>query len=184
MTINSISKLLLLTFISVQLSACYTTPKQQNNWPENIPDRAIFVDAYNQQVAAGRNDTSLKSHLVWVKRFYRGLSIYPGWNDMTEMVLEHLSDQPASVRNDAIERLSALGQKICIEWAQSNKVRNIDSANVNTWGISLRKAVKQERIFPFITQVERDVDALIARDLEMRSITSDRYFPEEDYNDF
>ena len=182
---HSISKFLLLTLIALQLSACYTTTQQKDNWPDNIPDRAIFVDAYNSQVAEGKNDTSLRSHLVWVKRFYRGLTIYPGWNDMTEMVLDHLADQPAKTRNDMSERLSALGQKICIEWAQSNKTRNIDSANVNTWGISLRKAVKQEgKLFPFLAQVERDVDALIARELNMRSITSDRYFPEEDYNDF
>ena len=180
---HSISKLLLLTLISLQLSACYTTSKQ-SNWPDNIPDKTIFVDAYHQQVAEGKNNTSLKTHLVWVKRFYRGLSIYPGWNDMTKLVLDSLSDEPVTVQNNASERLAALGEKICIEWAQSNDTRNIDSANINTWGISLRKAVKQENVFPFLTQVERDVDALIARELEMRSITSERYYPEEDYNDF
>lgn len=180
---HSLSKLLLLTFISIQLSACQTTPKQ-NNWPNNIPTQAIFVEQYHIQVAQGRNDSSLKTHLSWVKRFYRGLSIYPGWNDMTNLVLDSLSDQPSAIRNNTSERLSTLGKKICIEWAQSNSARNINSANINTWGISLRKAVKQEQVFPFLTQVERDVEALVARDLDMRSITNERYYPEEDYNDF
>jgi len=179
----SFIKILIVCLISISLSAC-STIKKDNDWPTNIPSRKIFVDAYHHQVSKGTNTSNLNTHLTWVKRFYRGLSIYPGWNDMTELVLESLADEPIKIQNNTAQRLSDLGKKICIEWAQSNDSRNIDSANINTWGVALRKSVKQKQIFSFLTQVEKDVDDLIARELDIRSITSDRYYPDEDYDDF
>ena len=179
----SFIKLLILCLISISLSACNTI-RTNDDWPTNIPNRKIFVDAYHHQVTQGTNTSDLNTHLTWVKRFYRGLSIYPGWNDMSKLVLESLSDEPTDVQRNTAQRLSDLGEKICIEWAQSNDSRNIDSANINTWGVALRKSVKQKQIFPFLAQVEKDVDALIARELDIRAITSDRYYPDEDYDDF
>ena len=183
LTMHPFSKLLILCLISISLSACYSI-RTNDDWPTNIPSRKIFVDAYHQQAAQGNNSSDLNTHLTWVKRFYRGLSIYPGWNDMTKLVLDNLADEPIDIQNNTAQRLSDLGKKICIEWAQSNDSRNIDSANINTWGVALRKSVKQKQIFPFLAQVEKDVDALIARELDIRAITSDRYYPDEDYDDF
>lgn len=177
------NKLILLVVMSVSISACYF--KQTDaNWPENLPKRSIFIDAYNKQVAAGNNNSSLDGHLTWIKRFYRGLSIYPGWNDMTKLVIESMSEQPASEQSDAEKRLAQLGQKIAIEWAQSNDKRNIDSANINVWGNALRTSVKEQEQLSFISRVERDVDDLIARKLDLRSITYERYYTDEELDDF
>ena len=178
-----VNKPLIACIICLFLSACHTT-SQKDTWPENIPDKSIFITAYNQQVLVGENEASLNTHLLWVKRFYRGLSIYPGWNDMSKTVLDNLVDEPIETQTDASKRLKDLGLKICIEWAKANDKRKIDSANINTWGIGLRKAVKQDQIFPYLEQVERDVEALIVGELDMRAITSERYHSEEDYNDF
>ena len=180
---NSINKLFLLCTFSLSLSACYSN-SQTPNWPENIPSRSVFVNAYNQQISEGRNNTNIDTHLKWVKRFYKGLSIYPGWNDMTKLVLDSITNQPEQLQKDTVKRLSALGERICIEWAQSNDTRNIDSININTWGLALRKSVKQDNLFPFLDRVEDDVEQLIAKELDMRAITSERYHTAEDYNDF
>jgi len=153
------TKLFLLIVLSISLSACHTSNKQ-SDWPDNIPQRSIFIDAYEKQVSAGTNDTSLETHLKWIKRFYRGLSIYPGWNDMTNMVIESLADSPQSTQDEAKIRLAVLGKKIAIEWAQSNDKRNINSANINTWGNALRTSVKKQQQMSFLTLVEKDVDAL------------------------
>ena len=176
-------KLILLALISTSISACHFK-QTESNWPDNIPKRSIFVEAYNEQVLAGNNNSSLNGHLTWIKRFYQGLSIYPGWNDMTKIVIESLSDLPIAEQKNTSKRLSQLGQKIAIEWAQSNDKRNIDSANINVWGNALRTSVKEKQQLNFISRVEKDVDDLIARKLNMRTITYDRYYKSEELDDF
>ena len=178
-----INKFILILVICTSLSACYST-KTTSNWPDTIPDRSIFIDAYKKQVAEGRNNNSEAIHLRWIKRFYNGLSIYPGWNDMTKAVIDSMSEYPVNQQKDTSRRLAQLGQKIAIEWAQSNSTRNIDSANINVWGNALRTSVKREDQLGFITRVERDVKELIDRELDMRAITPERYYPVEEIDDF
>ena len=176
---------ILLSMITLFLSACATTNTTKSDWPANLPKESIFIDAYNEQVTNGNNTNALKSHLTWIKRFYKGSIIYPiGWNHMTEMVMESLSSDTSVRQQEAQSRLAALGQKISIEWAQSNKARNINSANIATWGNALRTSVKENSVFNFLDKVEVDVDELIARKLQMREITRERYFPPEDFDDF
>jgi len=177
---------LLIGFTALLLSACTTTKNtSKSDWPNDLPEKNIFVDAYKEQANNGKNNNSLASHLTWIKRFYKGSIIYPiGWNDMTEMVMDSLNSNPISEQNEAQSRLNTLGQKISIEWAQSNSVRNINSANIATWGNALRTAVKEKTIFTFLDKVEMDVDDLLARKLTMKEITRERYFPPENFDDF
>jgi len=166
------------------LSACQTLDSK-NNWPSDVPDRRIFVTAYQNQIGevVDDGDIALEKHLVWVKRFYQGSIIYPiGWNRMTEMVLDSLDESHNFP--DAEQRIAALGKRICIEWAQDNRIAKIRSSNIAVWGAALRKSVNNNQQKAFIELVEKDVEALIAGELDSKQINQDRYYPEEDIDDF
>lgn len=181
---KTLSRLLLSTIIAIGLSACQT-PNSVKNWPSDIPDRSIFVDAYKKQKSEGNNDNNIETHLLWIKRFYRGSIIYPiGWNDMTNMVVDSIDDSQSELKQSAQKRLDILGEKIAIEWAQSNNSRNINSSNIATWGSALRTSVKRKQQFDFLDKVEKDVDDLIERTLSMKAIKRERYYPPEDFDDF
>lgn len=183
LTLNSFHKLSTVLLIAL-LSACQTLDSK-NNWPDDVPDRRIFIAAYQEQTgqAVVDGNIALEKHLVWVKRFYQGSLIYPiGWNRMTEMVLESLdkSDDFAGTE----QRIAKLGQRICIEWAQDNRIAKIRSSNIAVWGAALRKSVDSNQQKSFIELVEKDVEALIAGELNSRQIRQERYYPEEDFDDF
>ena len=178
---------LFIFFYCIFLSACTTTSskKSASDWPSDVPQKAIFMDAYEKQVAEGTNDSSLKAHLVWVKRFYRGTVLYPiGWNNMTEMVMESLTDSSPKEQDEIRKRLGLLGEKICIEWTQANRARNIDSSNIITWANAMRTSVKQDSVFSFIEKVESDVDQLVSHTIDKGVINRNRYYPPENFDDF
>lgn len=164
------------------LSACQTLDSK-HTWPSDIPDRQLFVSAYEQQTGLPGNGPALEKHLVWVKRFYKGSVIYPiGWNKMTEMLLQSLKE--GTDFPDAEQRLEVLGKRICIEWAQENHIAKIRSANIAVWGTALRKAVKNKQQKLLIEKVEDDVEALISGQLNTKEISLERYYETEDYDDF
>ena len=176
---------LLTCLAALLLSACHTTSHKQSKWPTSLPPEQIFIDAYERQISEGTNDSTLKTHLTWIKRFYRGTILYPvGWNQMTEMVMESLVDADTKQQQETRARLGELGQKISIEWAQSNKTRNINSSNIITWANAMRTSVKQNQVSSFLDKVEVDVDDLISHKLNMDKITRERYYPPENFDDF
>jgi len=171
-----------LIFLAIALSACVTNTTQEK-WPNDIPARSIFVDTWKKQNAAGTNDSSLEEHLVWIVRFYEGSVLYPiGWNDMTRSLLDSLDTQQQ--RHALRPRLRALGQTICIEWAQKNSVRKIDSSAIAVWGNALRTSAERDEQELFVSKVESDVTALLSGDLNYREIVRERYYPPEDYDNF
>ena len=175
-------RLTIILSILVVLSACQTL-NSQNNWPKDVPDRQLFVNAYKQQTGLPAIGSALEKHLLWVKRFYKGSVIYPvGWNKMTEMLLDSLEEN--NDFPDAKQRIDALGKRICIEWAQDNSIAKIRSSNIAVWGAALRKAVKNQQQKSSIEKVERDVEALISGQLTSKEINQARYYPTEDYDDF
>lgn len=184
MTMQTLKHSLLISIIVLFISACATKNQPTDDWPTNIPPKSFFVSNYNKQVKLGTNDASLNTHLFWIKRFYKGAVVYIGWNEMTEMVLNSLHDAPIEKQEDTRKRFYVLGKKISIEWAQDNKHRNINSANIATWGNALRTSVKQNELFWFLDLVEKDVDALINHKLDMKVINRERYYPPEDFDDF
>ena len=101
---------------------------------------------------------------------------------MTESVLESLETTPSHKATK--KRLSALGLTICLEWAQDNKRRKIDSAAIAVWGNALRTAVEREQQIHFLNQIESDVAALLAGKLRRQEIVRERYYPAEDYDNF
>lgn len=172
-----------LILLSLFLTACQTltSPKE---WPEDIPDRKIFVKAYQQKRNTDKvDDKTINAHLGWIVRFYQGTVIYPnGWNRVSQLFLDSIADDERRTLMQV--RLEKLGIEIANEWAQDNAIRNINSNNMITWGSALRTAAEQGDQENFVSQVEADVKNLVARKLAPKEINYERYYPEQDYDDF
>lgn len=101
---------------------------------------------------------------------------------MSELLVESLPKEDE--RQEAAARLANLGERISVEWAQDNHVRNIDSSNVAIWGNALKTSAEKMEQLEFISQVEQDVEDLIARRLDPSEIQRERYYPPDDYDNF
>ncbi|MFT4629891.1 MAG: hypothetical protein ACI9WC_001254 [Arenicella sp.] len=168
--------------IAAAITGCATT-SSLNNWPTNVPDRSIFVDTFTQQKLSGTNSSTLEPHLVWIKRFYLGSVLYPlGWNRMTQILINSVEDEVNKTQLKS--RMYQLGLNICIEWAQDNRFRNIDSAVIAVWGNALRTAAEQNEQLAFVDKIEADVDALLVKQLAAKDVVRERYYPVEDFDDF
>jgi len=164
------------------ISGCQSIDTR-STWPSDLPDRQLFVDAHNESINAGEKVIKIEPHLVWIKRFYQGTILYPfGWNKMTELVLESLTNK--NDKNNVKPRLLKLGLDISREWAKDNKVRKINSSNIAIWGGTLRTAAKQGTQLSFLAQVEQDVAAMLRGELSVKEISRTRYLPPEDFDDF
>ncbi len=177
-------RIISLTVILLVLAACQTR-LDDTAWPSNIPPKAYFVEVGRDLIGPDSNnlERQLNSYLLWIKRFYQGSIIYPlGWNEMTDTLVASLGEpaDPIEVR----QRMYELGRKISAEWAQDDKKRKINSANVAAWGSALRTAVEYKQQVRFIEQVERDVDDLLSGKIDSSEISRARYYPAEDYDDF
>lgn len=176
-------RFLIVITIALFTAACATSSSDQD-WPSDLPKRKIFVDAYLEN--RGLNDAhaaALENHLIWIVRFYQGTVLYPnGWNRVSARFLASIDGIEA--KQAMAERLTALGIRIANEWAQSNEVRLINSTNVATWGSALRTAAERDDQANFVTAVERDVQLLKDGSLKSSEIDYQRYYPEEDYDNF
>jgi len=173
----------ILIALLISLVGC-TTPVTDSNWPEDVPARKIFVDAYKQKRGLSNVEPKvINSHLTWVVRFYQGTVLYPnGWNSVSEQFLNSVDEK--NEKADLTNRLHILGIDIANEWAQDNVVRKINSSNVATWGSALRTSAETNDQSSFISDVERDVQLLLSGKLEPSEINYERYYPAEDYDDF
>ncbi len=156
----------------------------RDDWPDDIPDRKIFVDAYYvKRNLTEVSDKAISTHLSWIIRFYHGTTLYPnGWNRVSGLFLSSMESEPE--REKMVERLERLGIDIANEWAQDNEYRNINSSNMIAWGSALRTAAERNDHDNFVTRVEADVAALIAREVTPKEISYERYYPVEDYDNF
>ena len=174
---------LLFTLAFAAVTTGCATTSTLNNWPKNVPDRSIFVDTFNQQKSLGTNSSALEQHLVWIKRFYLGSVLYPlGWNRMTQILIVSVKNEVDKTKLES--RMYRLGLNICIEWAQDNRFRNIDSATIAVWGNALRTAAEQNEQLVFVDKIEADVDALLVNQLAAKDVVRERYYPVEDFDDF
>ena len=172
----------LTVFFCLIVTGCATT-KSSSYWPIDIPERHIFIEAYHAKTEYERSFTPLENHLIWIKRFYQGTLIYSfGWLRMTEQLLLSLNSE-ADIA-EAEQRLREMGIRIASEWAQPNKIRKINSANVSVWGNALRASAERGEQLTFIGKVERDIEDLLAQRLNDSEITYERYYPEDDYDNF
>ncbi len=170
-------------FITLFTVACATDPSNEN-WPSDLPDRRIFVDAYLEKRGISEaTSVAIENHLVWIIRFYQGTVLYPnGWNRVSDRFLASIENTKA--KKAMKQRLEKLGTRIANEWAQNNDVRLINSTNVATWGSALRTAAETNDQTNFVTAVEKDVELLIQGLLKSNEVDYQRYYPEEDYDNF
>ena len=180
---HKITRLSWLILLSFFITACQTltTPK---DWPEELPDRNIFVKAFHQKRGTDKvEDKVMNEHLGWIIRFYQGTVIYPnGWNRVSQLFLDSIPDEQRRALMRV--RLEKLGIEIANEWAQDNAIRNINSSNIITWGSALRTAAEQGDQENFVSQVEADVEQLVAQKLSPKDISYERYYSDQDYDDF
>lgn len=168
--------------IAALITGCATT-STLNNWPKDLPARSIFADAFAQQSLSGTNSNTLEPHLVWIMRFYQGSALYPlGWIRMTQILTDSLDEGIDT--NLLKSRMYNLGLNISIEWAQDNRFRKIDSAAISVWGNALRTAAGQNEQLAFVDKIEKDVSALLIKELAAKDIVQERYYPVEDFDDF
>jgi hypothetical protein len=167
----------------LMLVGCSTLATKKN-WPADLPDRKIFVDAYldNRQVSSAEPE-AIEAHLIWIVRFYQGSILYPnGWNRVSEQFIASIDKQRD--KKSMAKRVRALGILIANEWSQDNDVRRINNTHVATWGSALRTSAERADQSAYVTKVENDVNGLIDGSLEIEEISYERYYPPEDYDNF
>lgn len=176
-------KLFFTIIIAITLSACQTLDTEKH-WPDDIPKRSIFVKNFLKKKNIKKADSAvLDDHLIWIIRFYHGTVIYPnGWNRASKMLLASVDGE----KNKKIvsRKIHKLGIRIVNEWAQDNVDRNINSANIATWGSALKTSAERNDQLGFLKKIEADVEDLISRKISTNDISYIRYYPEEDYDSF
>jgi len=165
------------------LSACQTY-RYTDPWPAELPARKVFIDGYlkkrNKETAT---EAELAYHLSWIKKFYQGTTLYPnGWLTASERYIASIedSDDKKKVR----QRLHILGKDIANEWAQDNEIRLINSTAIATWASAMRTAAETGQQLSFLDKVEKDVQSLINKTINVRDIKYENYFAEESFDDF
>ena len=118
-------------------------------------------------------DRSKVDYLDWVVSFYEGTLIAPvGWLDLQSIVLEIA--EPES-RPELDKRLTDLGRLISGEWAKENNKRVIDSRLLSLWGSVMQLSDDPQVQAQAILLIEKDVNALLNRQLIPEAITDERY---------
>lgn len=160
----------------LMLGACASLPEEMTGkdsvWPEEIPSRDYFVQAFERD-AANQQAQTRKDYLTWIVRFYRGWALYPrGWNWLTEEVVDSVSvDERAQVEGQMV----SLGQRISAEWAKNRDLRSVNTNHLMIWGDALKIAVRDGSQLDLAEKISRDVDALLAREMSPDTIDLDRY---------
>ena len=141
-------------------------------WPEALPAREYFEANYKKdkdnQLVQSKVD-----YLNWVVSFYEGTLIAPvGWLDLQSIVLEIA--EPES-RTELDKQLTDLGRLISGEWAKENNKRVIDSRLLSLWGSVMQLSDDPQVQAQAILLIEKDVNALLNRQLIPEAITDERY---------
>ena len=172
-----------IVLLLLMIAGCNTISTDRK-WPADLPKRSIFVDEYLGSRQLKTADARLiEMHLSWIVRFYQGTILYPnGWNRVSERFLASIERKKD--RKKMAKRIRALGILIANEWAKDNNVRQINNSNVAVWGSALQTSASRNDQSAYIDQIERDVEAIIARRLKSSEIRYERYYPPEDYDNF
>ncbi len=141
-------------------------------WPEELPERSFFEASYDAD-AVNQTYQTRQDYLRWVKDFYTGTVIYPtGWFDIQERVLVTAAPQHVSTLE---ARVVELGRQIAAEWAKENEIRTIDNRLLALWGSTLQAATPGQQRMEVIELVADDIQRLLSREIDKRSIAESRY---------
>ena len=96
-----------------------------------------------------------KEHEKWLKIFFEGNFLIPGWNDRKKEILSAVIRKKA----DAERLLDQLGELIGREWARDNSVRRISTEDVRRWGqdIVRAKRLSEEEILEKLGVIRNEV---------------------------
>tara|TARA_B100000214_G_C23855478_1_gene575462 strand:- start:147 stop:731 length:585 start_codon:yes stop_codon:yes gene_type:complete len=141
-------------------------------WPDKLPELAYFEANYksdkDNQLVQSKAD-----YLGWVVSFYEGTLIAPvGWMNLQSMVLAMAEPED---RLELGKQLTELGRLISGEWAKENDKRVIDSRLLSLWGSVMQLSDGPQVQAQAILLIEKDVNALLNRQLTPESITDERY---------
>lgn len=161
---------LLLATLLVSLASCASL--RARNWPEDIPDREVFVASYledeRNQAVQPRDE-----YLGWIVSFYQGTVVYPrGWLDIEEQLLERI---PAEQREELDSKLEELGIAIGAEWAKLNDARVIDNRMLALWGSIMQLAQVDRKEMDAVELIASDVARLHAGELRKQDVVESRY---------
>lgn len=161
-----------LMLLSVLALAACTSSRVLTEWPDTVPEQALFLQAYQQDLENQARQTDVE-YLTWIVRFYEGWEMMAtGWNDMTPVVLSDLnarqSEQVAGMRDN-------LGVLIAAEWAKDNDVRIIDTAMLSLWGGVMVAALEPQVRIDAIELITDDVERVLAGELAPARINDERY---------
>ena len=141
-------------------------------WPDKLPELAYFEANYKRdkdnQLVQSKAD-----YLGWVVSFYEGTLIAPvGWLNLQSIVVEIAEPED---RLELGKQLTELGRLISGEWAKENDKRVIDSRLLSLWGSVIQLSDGPQVQAQAILLIEKDVNALLNRQLTPESITDERY---------
>ena len=170
-----------LTFIisAVLLTACSIFDASES-WPRPLPAKKYF-ESYYQSSVENHPYQSLDDYLNWVKIFYQGNALAPGWLQLTDEVLQEI---PANKKSAYEIRMQALGQRIGAEWSLDNGVRLIDTRSASVWSDALLEAIAMNELENFIARMEEDVDNILMGSLNKDEIAFTRYYDAEELEFF
>ncbi|MBX2807928.1 MAG: hypothetical protein KTR20_04780 [Cellvibrionaceae bacterium] len=170
-----------LLLILLCLSSCTVTPAGKS-WPTEIPPKAYFT-AYYAQDPAHQKITTEANYLKWIKRFYFGWELYGrGWLQTTRELMETLETEQEQM--NASQLMAEIGRLISAEWAKDGKHRVINTRHVSIWGNTLNDAIDRKEALIILKRLMKDVKALLAREITPNDITAERYYPQDNADDF
>ena len=72
----------------------------------------------------------------WLKVFYDGSFLVPGWKSRKREVLSYVTENKAETE----KLLDELGNIIGREWAKDNRVRKISTDDIVRWGEAMKRS--------------------------------------------
>ena len=96
------------------------------------------------------------------------------WTKMTDELLAQIDD-PAEAQEIRL-KMDRIGRLVSSEWAKKSDARRIYLRQVSIWGNALLESLDRDQALELVTQVDRDVDDLLAHKIKPAIITAERYF--------
>jgi hypothetical protein len=105
------------------------------------PREADFRPEYDRG-AANQAKESWDEYWSWVKTFYEGAFLSPGWTSQGTVTLNGVRSE--KMRDELRSDLNELGRRIAAEWSKDNGVRKIDTASLRVLGGRITKATQRD----------------------------------------
>ncbi|MDT8429611.1 MAG: hypothetical protein RQ757_12710 [Pseudomonadales bacterium] len=164
----TISRIALALLLCSLLQGCINL----NKWPADIPERALFNAAYEQDIE-NQQVQSRDEYLTWVLRFYAGWGpMAMGWNDMTLAVMDGLEGE---LYQEAESKRDFLGLLISAEWAKDNNVRKINTAMLSLWGAVMISVPDATQRIAALDLLIADAQDLLDGELFADQVNDQRY---------